>query len=187
MDKKLSDNEIVKALEEMASDCPANFSASVLDFIHRLQSENAEQKAEIERLTEREKFLENAWHTSIEHTKTVERGLKASEARSTEFQKQAEKLKEENEYLDMVAKQALADCEKLQKQVDELKRENAKVISFNDALYREKEQAVKDTAKEILDELDLFFKGTTFRKGYEFKKIDEKLKEIAKRKGVEVE
>ena len=130
-----------------------------LDLIHRLQSDNAEQKAEIERLTEREKFLENAWHTSIEHTETVERGLKASEARSTE----------------------------LQKQVDELKRENAKVISFNDALYREKEQAVKDTAKDILGELDLFFKGTTFRKGYEFKKINQKLKEIAERKGVEVE
>ena len=50
---------------------------------------------------------------------------------------------------------------------------------------RYREQIVKDTAKEILDELDLFFKGTTFRKGYEFKKIDQKLKEIARRKGVE--
>jgi hypothetical protein len=50
-----------------------------------------------------------------------------------------------------------------------------------------KQQTEKYTAKRILDELDLFFKGTTFRNGYEFKKIDEKLKEIAKRNGVEVE
>jgi hypothetical protein len=48
-------------------------------------------------------------------------------------------------------------------------------------------QATKDTAQKILGELDLFFKGTTFRKGYEFKKIDEKLKELAKRHGIEVE
>ena len=41
----MTDEEIIKALEEMAIDCPANFSASVLDLIHRLQSEN-------ERLTE---------------------------------------------------------------------------------------------------------------------------------------
>ena len=45
--------------------------------------------------------------------------------------------------------------------------------------------ARKETAKDILDELDLFFKGTTFRKGYEFKKIDQKLKEMAKNYNVE--
>lgn len=58
----------------------------ILNFIHRLQSRNEkaikdyyaalqtcdEQKAEIERLTEREKFLENAWNTALECTETVE-------------------------------------------------------------------------------------------------------------------
>ena len=34
-----------------------------------------EYNAEIERLTEREKFLENALHTSIEHAETVERNF----------------------------------------------------------------------------------------------------------------
>lgn len=48
------------------------------------------------------------------------------------------------------------------------------------------EQGVKDTAKEIIEELDLFFKGTTFRQGYEFQKISNKLREIAKRIGLEV-
>lgn len=41
--KKLTDEEIVNALEDMASECETNFSASVVDLIHR-------QKAEIERL-----------------------------------------------------------------------------------------------------------------------------------------
>lgn len=50
-----------------------------------------------------------------------------------------------------------------------------------------KEDIRKETAKEILSELDLFLKGTTLRKGYELKKINEKLKEIAEEYGVEVE
>ena len=61
-------------------------------------------KAEIERLTEREKFLENAWHTSIEHTETVERGLNASEARNAELQKQVDEFKKINEKLKEMAK-----------------------------------------------------------------------------------
>lgn len=78
-----------------------------------------------------------------------------------------------------------------QKQVDELKEENKELYKENTTLIAgsilERKDIVKDAAKEILGELDLFFKGTTFRKGYEFKKIDEKLKELAKNNGVEVE
>lgn len=75
----------------------------------------------------------------------------------------------------------------LKKQVDELKEERENMQAEIIATEEARLQAVKDTAKEILDELDLYFKGTTFRKGYEFKKIEKKLKEIAERKGVEVE
>ena len=79
----------------------------------------------------------------------------------------------------------------LQKQVNELKTENTELYKEHTALIAgsilAKQNIVKDTAKEILTELDLFFNGTTFRKGYEFKKINEKLKEIAKRNGIEVE
>ena len=52
-----------------------------------------EYNAEIERLTEREKFLENALHTSIEHAETVERNLKTSESRNAELQKQVDEFK----------------------------------------------------------------------------------------------
>jgi hypothetical protein len=43
---------------------------------------------------------------------------------------------------------------KAKAEIERLTEENTKVISFNDALYREKQQAVKDTAKEILDMFD---------------------------------
>jgi hypothetical protein len=39
----------------------------------------------------------------------------------------------------------------LEEEKRQLKKENAKVISFNDTLYREKQQAVKDTAKKFAD------------------------------------
>lgn len=169
-EKKLTDVEIVKALECTAGitqvdcdNCPflinkfcsdTELATATLDLINR-------QKAEIERLTEREKFLGNAWHTSIEHTKTVERGLKASEARNAELKKQVEKLKEENEYLDIVAKQVLADYQTVQVQVDELEKELGKAYEIERANIQAeiadagtschwcKNVTVKDTAKEI--------------------------------------
>lgn len=76
--------------------------------------------------------------------------------------------------------------ERLQEELDYYKYANRELKITNEILQEYKQDA-KDTAQKILGELDLFFKGTTFRKGYEFKKIDEKLKELAKRHGVEVE
>lgn len=74
-----------------------------------------------------------------------------------------------------------------------LRNQRAKIEMLTRNLENEKKwgkiqakQAEKEKAREILGELDLFFKGTTFRKGYEFKKINEKLKEMAKSHGVEV-
>jgi hypothetical protein len=92
-----------------------------------------------------------------------------------------------NQYIDgeLINAETIGKIISLEKQVDELKN------AYNDLLETcrncDTTQAVKDKAKEILGELDLFFKGTTFRKGYEFKKIDEELKELKKRNGVEVE
>lgn len=62
-EKKLTDEEMIKALEMHACNgrkysfeewdrCKTVTQSDILDIIHRLQSENAEQKAEIERLTE---------------------------------------------------------------------------------------------------------------------------------------
>lgn len=158
-EKKLTDEEIVKALEcciedDLCKACPLcaesrcirKRNTLTLDLIHRLQSEH-------KRLTE-----------------------------------------EKNQSAE-TAVDALTQNIELQKKVDELKEERD---TYKNAVSNESEAydlgyalgydiAVKDTAKEILQELDLFFKGTTFRKGYEFKNIEQKLKEIAKSKGVEVE
>lgn len=55
------------------------------------------------------------------------------------------------------------------------------------AVELQKQDIIKDTTKEIIEELDLFFKGTTFNQSKWFVKVGEKLFEIAKRNGVEVE
>ena len=189
-EKKLTDEEIVKALEHCYHNrsceycyhndengsgeivCRSRLMEKALDLIHRLQDENKElkspkfaswklkffnlkdelkkelaeheeftkkAKAEIERLTERETFLENAWKTSLESTQTVEIALKANRAREKELQKQVDELKESaNGYL-------LTTLYK--KQADDHKR----AISKQRTYWEKKvEQAVKDTAKEIL-------------------------------------
>lgn len=51
----------------------------------------------------------------------------------------------------------------------------------------ELKQARKETAKEFAEEMLDFIHNETFRKGYELKKVERKIKEIAKIKGVGVE
>ena len=48
-------------------------------------------------------------------------------------------------------------------------------------------EARKETASEIFEEMLLFLQGETFHKGYELKKVERKVREIAKKFGVEVE
>ena len=99
------------------------------------------------------------------------------------------KLTEENGQLKSGINGLEYENTELQKQIDELKSENTELYKEQTTLIAgsilAKQNIPKDTAKEILDELDLFFKGTTFRKGYEFKKIDQKLKEMRKNYNVE--
>jgi chromosome segregation ATPase len=94
-----------------------------------------------------------------------ERGQKVIESLHETIDKQKaeiERLTEENEYLDMVAKQALADYQNAQVQVDELIAEKEDLyfqnqnlqtyIDNHEAIWkRNAEQAVKDTAKEVLE------------------------------------
>lgn len=84
--------------------------------------------------------------------------------------------------------QANNEIERLKK---EIKAHDVKAKVFENNMKVvfeiEKENAIKETVIDILLELDLFLKGTTLRKGYELKKINEKLKEIAEKYGVEVE
>ena len=108
--------------------------------------------------------------------------LKKELAEHEEFTKKAkaeiERLTEENEYLDMVAKQALTDYQNTQVQVDELTDKLGKVLSGIKAdellIAKGVEQAVKDTGKEILDEVSKHFGGVW-------------LVELYKRYGLEVE
>ena len=154
-EKKLTDEDIVKALECCTVDevtdcenCPllrescAIIRKYALDFIQRLQADN-------------------------------------------------DRLKVENEYLDMVAKQALTDYQNTQVQVDELTDKLGKVLSGikADELLVAKgiEQAVKDTAKEIFE---MLFNECWAIKDENGNKmfIESKIKHIAKeRYGVEVE
>ena len=76
-----------------------------------------------------------------------------------ELQQQIERLTEENGWLSKECNKATAECAELQKQVDELK---GCVISQTNYIERlemdimdfpyDKDKAVKDTAKEILQE-----------------------------------
>lgn len=195
-EKKLTDEEIVKALDicttadddmDCRDGCPMydeSYCASKLmryacDLIHRLQNTEkaneeawdikeesykrqiAEQKAEIERLTEEKEKWE----------KSCRLWSGANKSNHLKFTKTLEKLCEERN------KNA-----ELQKQVNEL----------NDKLYKSKQdmmvyhsnqmkQAVKDTAKEILQKImNIIKKSDGFL-------AEEVVRILAKRYGVEVE
>ena len=75
-------------------DVPIEIMYKIAEALYNACYEKVEEyNAKIERLTERERFLENALHTSIEHTETVERDLKESESRNAELKKQVDELK----------------------------------------------------------------------------------------------
>lgn len=107
-EKKLTDEEIVKALEckvggcmicesvnasclyDMSSYCDhEKHLKDILDLIHRLQIENADQKAEIERLTEENGQLKG-YNSGLEYE-------------NAELQKQVDELKEQNAQLSEMA------------------------------------------------------------------------------------
>ena len=56
-----------------------------------------------------------------------------------------------------------------------------------DNLAQQLEEIVKDEVRDVLQEIKNFINYETFRCGTELFKVDKKIKEIAKRKGVEVE
>jgi predicted RNase H-like nuclease (RuvC/YqgF family) len=144
------------------------------NIIFGLKTELEELKAENAGLKERGEKIINELHKTIDAQKA-----------------EIERLTEENGQLKSYNSGLEYENTELQQQINELKAENTELYKEHTALIAgsilAKQNIAKDTAKEILTELDLFFNGTTFRKGYEFKKINEKLKEIAKRNGVEVE
>lgn len=186
-EKKLTDEEIIKALDICysavccTSKCPyfnkdgRNFCVENKAFyrdMKRIVQEHTEQKAEIERLTEENDILKGNPPILVGRSlgKTIRAKLFAFD-----------KMKGENA--------------ELQKQVDELKARNMSemIDLFNNETDRliEKahQQAVKDTAREIYDEID--DSDILVLETQEYGEIEvvpmERLQEIIKNRGVEVE
>ena len=148
--KNLTDEEIVKALDicyndvHCSVDCPyfnlngRNFcqDKELYKDLKRIVQEHAEQKAEIERLTE------------------------------------------ENEYLDMCGKQFFAYSQSLQVQVDEL----TKPLYDEDLFNLGYAKAVKDTAKEIYQEMYAYSKRHNW-----YCLSPDDIEMFADKRGVEVE
>lgn len=184
MDKKEpTDEEIVKALEHCATEntcrgcvkyneettidyfkCMRDTRKNVVDLFHRLQAKNAEQKAEIERLTSLYDG-QTAFMTSRigDLPLTVEGLRKAVDEISRLLIVQTE-LQELNSKYYNEAKDLRRENAELQKQVDVLTAEKENLYFLNKNLEdyidnhepiwkRNTEQAVKDTAKEILQDL----------------------------------
>lgn len=180
-EKKLTDEEIVKALEwaSKTSEWTANIAGknqnmfcAILDLIHRLQSVNrwlldrcnimdgdiAEQKAEIERLTR-------------ESDEMFDRHAKENQAASLLVEKrnnEIERLTEENRQLVKIGNVFALERNNLREELDELKKSGNGVLLTSlykkqaddhkrglsvQRAYWEKQvqQAVKDTAQEALE------------------------------------
>ena len=244
-EKKLTDEEIVKALECCAVgrkcgecpycikkiDCLLGQRAEVdwLDLIHRLQNEasqwkskaehieevydadrehfiktTAEQKAEIEKLktelrkelTEHEEFTQKA-KAEIERIAKEKKsdamllyasGLACEQVKTenAELQKQVDELTAKYRNLENNYEYTHELYRQYEKQVDELTDKLGKVlleIDIDEMLVAKGvEQAVKDTAKEIFTDL---LKEFSLRKSCG--NADVVVREIATRKGVEVE
>ena len=169
--------------------------------VDKLTNEKAEQEAEIERLTEERQSLVTKLNQTDEAVDYWCDKFKAEKA-------EVKQLREEKEYLNGCAKQFLADYQKceierseLQKQVDELKAENNRYAELFGMVGKdfytvevgewEKvksgvkdmiQQAVKDTAREILKTIKL--NGTLGYGGYVIH--DSTIEQIEKRYGLEV-
>ena len=173
MENKLTDEEIVKALEICyttpccTNECPyfnkqgRNFcieDKALYKDIKRIVLEHTEQKAEIERLTSLYDGKSGFMTSSIGDLPLTVGGLrKAVDEISRLLTVQAE-LQELNAKYYNEAKDLRRENAELQKQVDELKELNAKYLDSIESLTAGKcvlrceltKQAVKDTAKEIL-------------------------------------
>ena len=160
-EKKLTDKEIVKDIER-STGMPSYWKGIVLDLIHRLQDDN-------KRLTIAEK----------QYLSEIERLNKSCGLFDIKLQGQ---IKETYDYVHKAYKLKKHNTE-LQKQVDGLKLdvENWKKSAYG-YKYAE-EQAVKDTAKEIIKWIKR--NGILEYGGYVIH--DSTLEQIGKKYGVEVE
>lgn len=188
-EKKLTDEEIVKALENEIEGkiwlSKGNIAPikNALDLIRRLQSEN-------ERLTEDNKRLNELLVGGTEVIDYWNNKYLEERAKNAELQQQVDELKKELEEKNTYEEKQNSlidnlkdDITELEKQVNELKQENS-VLSITVELQEEVEkQLVKDTAKEIFAEL--FYIASIHHS--DVANILAWAKAKAKQKGVEVE
>lgn len=147
----------------------------ILDLIRRLQNE----KAEYERKLADGELVSKDWHD--EQVLHAEEQCQLLLYNIEELQGENAGLKERGE---IVINSLHETIDKQKAEIERLKINLANEKKWGKIQSKKTE---KETARLILDELDLFFKGTTFRQGYEFKKINEKLKEMAKKYDVGVD
>ena len=202
MKELLKDNDIVKALENQANGYGAgivgDLSALTLDLVHR-------QKAEIERLISVQVELQDLYTKYYNDAKDLRR-------EKTELQKQVEAWKAKARELEQSWEISSSNEVVLQKQVYELKNDLRKSVELikeggelakmnNEIIAQVYEQAVKDTAKEILQELLKWLnQSISFSNGKSlngsvqygamnkaYHEVKRRVKKIAESKGVEVE
>lgn len=139
-EKKLTDEEIIKALEIGSKCCEHNYleywelvgtCQNALDLIHRLQAENAGLKSELKReLAEHEEFTKKA-KTEIERlteekTESAKTAVEVIE-QNIELQKQVDELKEENGKLVTIGNRFALERNNLREELDELKKKLRKI------------------------------------------------------------
>lgn len=167
-EKKLTDEELTKAVEFCISmkesvgyidgyKIKVIKFADILDLIHR-------QKAEIERLKKREKIADK----DLDDVSNEWANCREENAR---LKAEIERLTEENEYLDMCGKQFLADYQKCEIERAETQKQAEYWESETKIARRDIDEAVKDTAREILTEIDdltlcIIGGSNEFEKGY---------------------
>lgn len=230
-EKKLTDEEIVEILKKRIENInpwetnALEYHKGLFDLIHRLQSENKELKSpkfaswklkffnlkeEFDKeLSEHEEFTKKA---KAEIERLTEENKKLVEEIDLEVDLQTKRkrqiIAESQEFIDEIANKNA----ELQKQVDELKAEKENLYFLNKNLEdyidnhepiwkRNTEQAVKDTAKEILHELLKWLnQSISFSNGKSlngsvqygamnkaYHEVKRRVKKIAESKGVEVE
>ena len=204
IDKKVTDNEIIKALEHGARGYGTGFVgdlySATLDLIQRLQNEKSQWKSKAEHIeqvydADREHFIKTTAEqkAEIERLKNAYReglgqGKFDSQVKIDELQKQVDELKEKimnlkSAMIDRVARKSYDSLLTTIEDVDEIFGD-AYESEFNKFL----EQAVKDTAKEIYLLLDTVPEDDRhyWRNAYNDRINMYKLK-IKERYGVEVE
>ncbi len=148
-EKKLTDEEIVKALEmdclcvvyrNGCENCPlfdedcSFLPNAIKDLIHRLQSENKSLREIAIGATETQGLNIELLQKNAEQKAEIERLTRELDDTISMNEMYVEKVRQNAE---------------LQKQVDELKETNRKLFEYGASKIVECEQAVKDTVKEI--------------------------------------